>query len=209
MMDTKISCSRHAEMPAHQLLSSSTRERIREIGPLRSQARAKKDASSIVIEPDRAMEPLANGSMDRMSRQMLIDVTDQGRTSSLSSFASGNVYFWNSCKVQDRSMKLTYELQHARCSQSTRPSLHHCAHFIYYSSSKPIHQDETLGCCFLRCRPPLGRRCLRPVGIVPAKGDDDRPSRRRGDHGRQRCPRRDGRPLRNCGGCRDPHRPSQ
>ena len=44
MMDTKISCSRHAEMPAHQLRSSSTRERLREIGPLRSQARAEKDA---------------------------------------------------------------------------------------------------------------------------------------------------------------------
>ena len=44
MMDTKMSCSRHAEMPAHQLSSSSTRERLREIGPLRSQERAKKDA---------------------------------------------------------------------------------------------------------------------------------------------------------------------
>lgn len=68
MIDMKISCSRHAEMPAHQLLSSSTRERLREIGPLRSQARAKKDASSIVIEPDRshgAIGKWINGSMDQ------------------------------------------------------------------------------------------------------------------------------------------------
>ncbi len=41
MIDMKTSCSRHAEMPAHQL-SSSIPERTREIGPLSSQARAKK-----------------------------------------------------------------------------------------------------------------------------------------------------------------------